>query len=179
MKEEKLMPLTSAIQQWMSREGWEDSIDINDERTTSVVNTSMTIDDQDYEIFIEAFETDERVFIYLYTPYKVQIQRMAVMARVMNKVNSRLGFGRIACQDDSEARRIQFKISLDVEGSSLSPVQIHTMLSMGVATFRTYGSLLVGAAMTKRSLEEIWFDFLSDQGETGCSSSCSVSRVLQ
>ena len=100
------------------------------------------------------------------------------MARLLNRVNCRLALGRLACDDGSEARPVQFKISVDVEGTVLSPTMVNTLIGLGVATFKTYGSLLGACALTKRSLEELWLEFFEERGEEGCSSGCSVPRVL-
>lgn len=172
------MPLTAAVKTWMDCEDWTDEIEVRVGRTAATVATAMTIDDQSYRLFIEVSEPDQRLYVYFYTPYNVPRHRMDVMARILNRVNCRLALGRLACDDGPEARAIQFKVSVDVEGSALSLTQVSTMISSGVGTFSDFGGLLAGAALTKRPVEELWLEFLVDEDEEGCSSGCGVARVL-
>lgn len=159
------MPLTLAVKAFMDGEEWGDEIKVNEDRTTSTVQTSMTVDDQPFQLWVEVFEPDERIFVFFYSPYRVPIGRRDVVARILNRVNCRLGLGRLACDDGSEARPIQFKCGFDVEGSTLSPVQVNTLIALGVGTFRSYGELLAGAALSKRGIEELWLEYLADQEE--------------
>ena len=176
------MPLTLAVKAFMDGEEWGDEIKVNEDRTTATVATSMTVDDQPYQLFIEVFEPDERIFVFFYSPYRVPIGRLDVMARILLRVNYRLALGRLACFDPSEeAKPLQWKCGFDVEGSTLSPIQVKNLISVGVGTWRTYGSLLAMAALSNRNLDDLWAEF--QQKEEACSaewqSSCSVSRVLQ
>lgn len=116
-----------------------------------------------HRLFIETEEPQERVFVYVYSPYNVPPRRMDVMSRILNRVNAQLILGRLACDDDEDASPVQFKCGFDVEGSTLSPIQVSTLIKMGTATFEGFGSVLVAAALTRRSADELWSEFLAAQ----------------
>lgn len=180
MEEEDIeeMALSLAVRAWMDSEGWSDNIQVNESRTASSVITTMTLDEQDYKLFIEVSEPNEQILVYFYSAYKVPRQRIDVVARILNRINCGLVLGRLACADETGARPIQFKCGFDVEGSTLSPIQVNTLVSAAGATFHTYGSLLAAAALTKRSVDELWLEFLADQEEEGCPAEFQGSRLL-
>src|SRR3954469_13978833 len=130
------MPLTQAVQMWLDGEGWSDGLEVHADRTVSSLATCFTIEDQHYKLFVEVFESDQRLFVYLYTPYNIPRQRAELVGRILNRINLRLAFGRLAFQDDGEGRPIQFKVAIDIEGSTLSSIQVNTLIGLGVATFR-------------------------------------------
>ena len=172
------MPLTQAVRTWLDGEGWDDENEVHADRTVSSVATSITISDQSFRLYLEVFESDERLFVYFYSTYNVPRQRVEVALRIINRINLRLAFGRLAFQDDGEGRPIQFKVSVDVEGSALSPVQVNTLVGLGVVTFRNYGNVLAAACLTKRTVDDLWADFLVDEEDRDPSSGCPVLRVL-
>jgi hypothetical protein len=172
------MPLTAAVQAFMAEEEWEDPLETNDDRTTSTLATTMLIDEQRHRLYLETVETDQRLFVYLYTPYNVPRARLDVMARVLNRVNTELGFGRLAVDDGAEPRPVQFKCAIDVEGSSLAPIQVAVLVGLALATFRDYGRLLAAAAMSRRAFSDLWLEHLEDKGECAEVYSPRPPRVL-
>lgn len=157
------MPLTKAVKAWMDSEGWDDDIQVGEDRSTSRVATSFEINDQPYRMFLEANEKDERFSVYLYSPFHVPPARMPEMSRLLNRINTRLGLGRLACHDDDESNPVQFLAVCDVEGGSLSAGQVGTMIAAAVATFRPYGELLAAAVFTKQQVDALWEEYLEDR----------------
>lgn len=153
------MPLTDAVRQWLKSQGWDVEIEVSDDGERSVAATQVGIDEQSHRIFLESEESFHRFFVYVYTPFNVPASRMDVMARVVNRVNCRLPMGRLGCVDDGESNPVQFKVAIDVEGSTLTPEQVHTMVGTALEVYGHFGSLLAATALTKKSLDQLWQDF--------------------
>lgn len=176
---EQEMPLTAAVKVFMEKEGWDDDdLSINDTRTTSTVTTSVLIEDQKYRLFIEVSEDDQRIFVFLYTPYNVPKSRIDVVARILNRLNTELLFGRLTATERPEPRPIQFRCGFDVKGSSLSPTQVDTLVGLGVSSFRMHGEVLAAAALSRRCLDEIWVEHLAAEEEHSEWTSMKVPRLL-
>lgn len=157
------MPLTKVLKQWMDLEEWADEIEVNEFRNSSRVSTDFAINGQVYKAFIEVFELDERLSVYLYSPFLVPPPRAQEMARVVNRINMRLGLGRLGFDDDEDSNRIQFLATIDVEGGSLAVKQIGSMVGAAVGTFNPYGELLAAVALTKQSGDALWTSFLEEE----------------
>jgi hypothetical protein len=164
----------------MESQGWDDDkLTINETRTASTVRSCLTIDSQRYRLYIEACEEHQRIFVFLYTPYNVPRPRLNVLSRICNRLHyDELLFGRLACKEGPDPQPIQFKCGFDVNGSSLSPEQVDTLVGLGVSTFRMHGELLAAAALSKRPLEDLWLEHLAADEEHDEWSSVKVPRLL-
>ena len=158
------MPLTKAVKEWLVSEDWEDEIAIDDERASSRVEAKVGINDQPHRLFLEADETSQRLAVYIYSPMTVPPARMADMARILNRINCRWELGRLACYDDEDSNPVQFRANIDVEGGSLSPNQIGTMVGAAIGTFNRFGQLLAAVALTKQPGDKLWADTPSLRG---------------
>jgi len=157
------MPLTAALKEWMDSEGWDDEIEVAEDRGFSRVATSFSINDQPHKTFLEVNEKIERFSVYIYSPVNVPPARMPEMVRILNRINMRIGLGRLGCHDDDDSNPVQFLARIDVEGGSLSPTQIETMVNAAVGTFNPYGQLLAAVALTKQSGDALWKSYLEDE----------------
>lgn len=156
------MKLTAVLAEWMRQEGWDDDIEVDAEDNSSRVVTSMGILDQRYQLFFEVNEAGERFHVYLYTPFRIPTWREPEFALLANRINARLGLGRIIVEF-GEARPVQFMHAIDVEGGQLAPQQIGTMLGAATGTFRQYAELLSGIAFTRQSADVLWAQFIEEQ----------------
>ena len=159
------MPLTNVLSEWLIQEEWEDEIEVQDDRKSSHVVTSMSIEYQSHKMYLEADETKEWLSVYLYGPVKVPPDRFGEMSRLLNLINHRLGLGRIVCIDEEDGKRVQFLARVDVEGSVLRPKQIDNLVRAACGTFRNYGSIIAAIAITKQSAQDGWAELLS--GDAG------------
>jgi hypothetical protein len=172
------LELTQAVKTWMDRMNWTDRIEISEDRTASTVKTSMTIQEQVYKVLIETLETEQAVFVYFWSLYQVPRSRMNEMTRLLNRINFQLDLGTLACQDGLVARPVRFRCGLDVEGSALSPVQVHTLIGLGIEAFRAYGNILAATALTKRPVDEIWAESMCECDEEDPWAGVKVPRLF-
>ena len=90
---------------------------------------------------------------------------MVEMARILNRLNTELVIGRLACPDDGSANPVQLKFAIDVEGSELTSAQIRTMMDAAVVCYRSCTELLAAVALTKQPIEPLWAAFLERTSE--------------
>jgi len=156
------MPLAAVVQAWMDAEEWEDDLQISEDRSTSRVATQFGVDGQAYNLFIDTSEGDNVVEVYLYSPYKVPPARMEAVSRVLNRIHTRLNFGRLCCADDEDSNSVVFTDKVYVGDSKLSEAQITNMIRAATGTFASWGSLLAAVAMTKLPVEQLWKEHLAE-----------------
>ena len=181
MQEENFdgMPIAAAVRAFLDAKNWrDDTIEVNEDRNRSTVATSLLIDEQEHRLFIEGDETNQQLHVFFYTPYNCLRSRMDVMARILNRCNTALCFGRLAVDDGPTPRPIQFKVGITPQAGSISSDQIDHLVGLGVSTFRSYGELLICAAMTKRGLEDLWMEHLAAEEEPSEWTGVKVPRLL-
>ncbi|MDR3449949.1 MAG: YbjN domain-containing protein [Alphaproteobacteria bacterium] len=154
------MPITKVVQAWMDAEGWTDDIEVSDDRLAARVAKTYIIDGQCHPLFFDIDEDSGAFCVVLYDFVKVAPERMVVMARILNRINMRLRFGRLACHDDENSNPVQFLAGIDLWEASLPRDQIGKMLGECFSTMVQYGPLLARTALTKQSADDLWVSFL-------------------
>lgn len=155
--------LASAVQAWMTDEGWEDEIEVAEDNSSSRVTTAFSINDQSYKLFIETNEEAPQLFIYMYSPFKVPPAKMPEMARLMNMINCVFNAGRLACYDDEDSNPVQFLWKIPVLQSELTAAEVGSMVSAAVDIFDRYGGLLAQCVFANRTAKDIWAEYLSER----------------
>ena len=156
------MKLTSVLKEWMDQEELKNEIQINDQGNGAVVVVNVGINDQSHRLFLETDEDGEVFTIALFTPFNVPAARMADMSRILNRLNGRIRFGKLVCDDDEDSNRLSFQQAIDVEGSTLVPKQISNMMVAAMGTLDSQGELLAAVALTKQPIDALWADFLEE-----------------
>jgi len=157
------MHLSAVVQAWMDEQGWQDEIEIGDNRSSSQVAVTVEIAGQPHRLFLGCNEKTERFSVFIYSTFNVPPGRRDGMARILNRVHRWSPFGRAAFDDDADASPVQFVCTIDVAGGSLTTKQVDTMYDWGTEFFEYWGSLLAAVAMTKRPEDELWNAFLVDK----------------
>lgn len=157
------MRCTQAIQDFLDAQEWTDEIEVNEDRTSGRLATSMTLNDQSCRLYVEAEETEERVYVFLYFPIKTPPARLPEVARLLNRINAPMKLGRLALFDDEDANYIQYKAAIDVEDGTIVGTQIASMIIPGRHTFLRYWDLLMSACLTKQSEDALWEKFIEEE----------------
>ena len=150
------MPLAKVLHDWLEDIGWDAEQEISKDRESSRVIARVNMSGQSYRVYIETEEPRHLAEVRVYGPINVPPERMDIAARVLNRVNTTMVVGRLAVDDDDEANPVQFRASIDVEGSILTIKQIYSMLSAGHASMAYVSAMIAVVALTERSLEECW-----------------------
>ena len=157
------MRLTTVLKEWLKQNEWDDEIEINDDRDFAEIATNYLIGGQKYQLYLEANELTECFDVYLYSPFDVPPARMADMTRILNRINLRLGIGRLCCIDDEEANPVQYKEGIDVDAAPFAPDHIDNMLAAGGSIFEHHSQLLTTVALTDVSADAAWSKFLEEE----------------
>ncbi len=88
------------------------------------------------------------------------------MARLINIINMVQHFGRFGCADDDESNAVQFCLTYDVEGGSITGKQIDLMADEAMRWYGRWHSLLASVALTKTTAKEAWATHLEDVAAT-------------
>ena len=157
------MPITTVLRDWMISEDWKDEMEISEDGNNATVSTVFVINDQDHRLYLETDEKTDEFAIFLYSPFNIPAARRSEIFDIINRVHGKLRLGRFWCPTGDTARELQFKVVIDVEGSSISTKQIGVMLGSALQAFRQYGAVFARVAMTNEPAETAWNDFESEQ----------------
>ena len=160
------MKLTSVLKEWIDQEEWKGEIQIDDEGNGALFETRVGINNQGHRLILQVDENDEVFTVTLFSPFNVPPARMADMARILNRLNVGLKFGKFCCYDDAESNPVSFEHAIDVEGSELVPQQIGNMVGPVMGAFARSEELLAAVALTKQPIDALWANFL-EEGERG------------
>ena len=163
VKDYEDMRITKTVAEYMSHEEWNDTIRVSDDRSASTVETILGIEGQGYRLFLESNEAGEVFTVYMYSPFTVPANRIDATVKLLNRINrTRLRLGKLTVLDNGESSPIQFTYSIDVEGGSLSPNQIGTVVGICFSLSR-FHQLLSAVALTKQSADKLWEDFVQEE----------------
>lgn len=157
------MPITTVLRNWMISEDWQDKIEISEDGNNATVSTVFVINDQDHRLFLETNEKSDELSVFLYSPFNIPAARRLAIVDIINRVHGRLRLGRFWCPTGEKPRELQFKVVIDVEGSSLSTEQVGIMLESAIHAFRQYGPVFARIALTSEVADSAWNDFLATQ----------------
>jgi hypothetical protein len=157
------MPIITVLRDWMISEDWKDEIEISEDGNNATVSTIYLINDQDHRLYLETDEKSDEFAIFLYSPFNIPVARRSEILDVLNRVHGKMRLGRFCCPTGEKARELQFKVVIDVEGSSISTKQIDVMLGSALNGFRSYGPVFARVAMTNEPAETAWSDFEAAQ----------------
>jgi hypothetical protein len=135
---------------------------VSPDRLVGRVSTTINVNQQPHRLYLEAYESDQVFAVFMYGPVNTPPARMAEMARIINRINMRTRIGSLGCHDDEDANPVQFRASIDVEGSALTPRQIGNLVGAAMSMFKRYDRLLAATALTGRSVDSLWNEFLEE-----------------
>lgn len=160
----KKMPLTAAVAEFLKIREWEDRIRILDGNEATELSFTTSGDGVSIFYSVESGEKTERLSVYGYSDFKVRPSRMAEMSRIINMINMNEPFGRFGCYDDEEANSVQFLLTYDLEGGSISGVQVNLMVQEAIRFFDVYHNTLSSVALTNTTAKKAWAVLLEQHG---------------
>jgi hypothetical protein len=84
------------------------------------------------------------------------------MAVIVNRINDAVGLGRLSVADRGEAAEVRYIGKIDVEGGTLAPKQVGTLVNASVSVMGRYAELLASVALTKQPIDQLWAAFLEE-----------------
>ena len=160
-KSELVLP--SLVQKFLNEENWGEEIEINEEEKSSILMSSLMLDDNEFQLIIETNEQEYRFLeIYIYSPGILSEKRTNEALKIINEINNRYKVGRLSIIEmtsgpkDEVNNRIQFKYVIDMTGIENSTVVLKNAIYHGSRLFEIWGSELYETTETNKSANEIF-----------------------
>ncbi len=147
------MRIAKLIEEFIADQGWEETVLRDEETGTSQLETTMSINNQNFLLYIEGNEQNELLFLYLYAPFSVIDGKSVDAILLFNFINDYFtNRGRITVQDDGGIRYVEI---IDLENIEPPTAIIDNMLSSGISMFRNNIEGIAAVALTQKTYEAI------------------------
>lgn len=152
------MRLAKLIEEYIADQGWDnDTVNRDEEEGTSQLKTTMSINNQNFRLYIEGDEKRELLSLYLYAPFSAIEGKSVDACLLFNYLNDRFTYrGRITVQDDGDIRYVEI---IDVENIEPPIAMIDNMLNSGIGMFRSNIESIAAVALTQKTYEAIRADY--------------------
>lgn len=131
---------------------WDDALTYDLEECRCVYDTGIMINDQKFELFCSIDDGVDLATVYLYAPLRVPAERLPDTLALVNHINTRLLLGLVNVFEDGQ---LQFRCRIDVEGGTLGPTMVMTMIDAAIKTFRDWFERLALVALGGADVEEV------------------------
>lgn len=119
---------------WLEDNDWSFSQYETEKSVYAVANYQA--DHSTYKLVLEAYEKIDFFFVYAYISAKVPEKKYTAVAELLTRINFGLTIG--GFQFDMNDGTIRYKCSVDVEGSSLSPEMVNSMVGAALSSADEY-----------------------------------------
>lgn len=119
---------------WLEDNDWSFSQYETEKSVYAVTNYQG--DHSTYKLVLEAYEKIDFFFVYAYISAKVPEKKYTAVAELLTRINFGLTIG--GFQFDMNDGTIRYKCSVDVEGSSLSPEMVNSMVGAALSSADEY-----------------------------------------
>lgn len=124
--------IIDTVQEWLTTDDW--SFDRDDER--DLIRMGVRGRSASFRVFFDAREEDEQLFLYVLCPNHIPEDMRAAAAEFLTRANHGLKFGNF--EMDMEAGEVRYKVSLDLEGTALTPVMVRRMMGHAIPVTDRY-----------------------------------------
>ncbi len=131
---------------------WDDPLTYDADESRCVYDTGIMINDQKFELFCSVDDGVDLATVYLYAPLRVPAERLTETLTLVNYINTRLLLGLLNVFEDGQ---LQFRCRIDVEGGTLGPTMVITMIDAAIRTFREWFERLALVALGGATAEGI------------------------
>jgi hypothetical protein len=150
------MSLKQLIEATMKQWEWEDDIKTNEDGNLHSVSTNITLDENDYHLFLEMYDSSQLIKIWMYSPFKLPEKRFNDTCVVLNRLNKNIYAGYLNIIED----KVRFYHCIDVEHCTPEVQLVTNMRKAAGNAFRPNIVQALGAlAYTKMSAEDIIAQF--------------------
>lgn len=131
---------------------WDDPLTYDADERRCVYDTGIMINDQKFELFCSVDDGVDLATVYLYAPLRVPSERLSETLTLVNYINTRLLLGLVNVFEDGQ---LQFRCRIDVEGGTLGPTMVMTMIDAAIKTFREWFERLALVALGGATADDI------------------------
>ncbi|MEC7119441.1 MAG: YbjN domain-containing protein [Pseudomonadota bacterium] len=145
---------------WLEDNDW--SFSQHETEKSVYAATNYQGDHSTYRLILEAYEKIDVFLVYVYISTKIPEKKYVAIAELLTRIN--FGLRLSSFQFDMNDGTIRCKCSVDVEGSSLSPEMVNSMVGTALSSADEYFPAVMQIAFAdKTPLQAL--QSLSNEGE--------------
>lgn len=149
MNSEHAINFKLLLQLWLNEMEWRG--DFKDQEGNIQLRTAVRIDNQLYDIYLDASDQAGWVMTCIYAPYHARTANQAETLVLLNQINTYTRNGRFALLPDN---RIQYSHYVDFETLNPTSQSIHLLMTPALNQCARYDDALAAVAVGGRSAEE-------------------------
>lgn len=145
---------------WLEDDDW--SFTPHETEKSIYATANYQGDHSTYRLILEAYEKIDVFLVYAYISTKIPKKKYAAIAELLTRINFSVRLG--GFQFDMDDGTLRYQCSVDVEGSSLSPRMVNSMVSAALSSADEYFPAIMQIAYAdKTPLQAL--EALSDDAE--------------
>jgi hypothetical protein len=124
--------LITAVEQYLENDDWNyEKIEDKD-----IIKAWVKGKNASYRLFFQAREDNDRLLVYAVSESNIPEEKRGEIAEFITRANYGLQIGNF--EMDMDDGQIRYKVSVDVEGSSMSNEMVRNMILVGVTMIDRY-----------------------------------------
>jgi hypothetical protein len=140
--------LLDTAEEWLREDDW--NFDRDDKR--SLIKCGVKAENSSFTLLFVAREELEILSLLIVSPNNVPEDKRPTAAEFLTRANYGLRIGNF--EMDMEDGEVRYKVSVDVEGSQLTPIMVKNMIGTGVKTMDRYFAGLMAICYTGQSAKD-------------------------
>ena len=156
------MDSKAILQEWLDSRGWDDELIVSDDGTEVSLRTGIELDENSWNLFVDANNQSCLVGFFLYSSFKVKTAKRAEACLLVNEINDRMRLGRFVVRDNGQ---IQYRQQVDFEAAEPTSRSMELMAVPAFSFCETYNSTLAAVALTKQTAADAIAEFDAVQAE--------------
>ena len=118
--------IIDTVQESLTSQDWH--FERNNER--NLIKTGVKGKNASFTMYFDAREDQEQLFLYIMCPNHVPEDMRVAAAEFLTRVNYGLKIGNF--EMDMDGGEVRYKVSVDVEGTTLTPIMVRNMLGCAI-----------------------------------------------
>jgi hypothetical protein len=145
--------LAHKVQEWLNSMEWNDVIDLDEENATSQLRFTYTIQEQNFDVYIETDEDSETVRVFIYAPINVLPKKADEFTLLLGRANAYIWSGAFITLPGG---RICWRHFVNFAETDPSLKSIDNMFQYGIYVYSTWFEELSEVALTKKTAQDVF-----------------------
>ena len=142
--------LATVVRNYLDKDGW--NYEVSERNGHILFSCGVTMSNANYRTIFDVCEAHSQFGVFVYTRVKIPEKHRSAVAEYIARVNHRIYLGK--CEIDMDDGEIRTVVTVDVEGSSLSPEMVGIMENVAHRTMDHHYPGLMAICYGNRSAVE-------------------------
>lgn len=159
--------LGTVLQEFLDLNEWNDEIEDDEASGKARLNTRLTVAGQSCRLYIDAFDdgqTAPSLSLFIYTPFRVNLENYSEACMVVNAINYQSRFVRF--EINPSGGDLRAVASTDLRGAQVSGQHVDAMLDAAVWCTDHWMPTLAAVAISGRSAADVLKEHDESEEET-------------